>query len=146
MNMELKPNCSADFINKRLSILESYNKELHKSSYKGYAKMLLSVLETFFRITKEEKVEVEVVCVQGLVKTFTFERDNFEIDMDEDGKLYEYILPFYSKLTMHFEGSERIKIADIGFSLIDEKILISIAEKIVQKTVDKTYKTWYNKA
>ena len=33
--------------------------------------------------------------------------------------------------------SERIKIADIGFSLIDEKILMSIAEKIVQKTVDK---------
>ena len=138
MNMELKPNCSADFINRRLSILESYNEALHKPSYRVYVKMLLSVLEVHFSISKEEKVEIEVVCVQGLVKTFTFERDNFEIDMDEDGKLYEYILPFYSKLTMHFEGSECIKIADIGFSLIDEKILMSIAEKIVQKTVDKT--------
>lgn len=139
MNMELKPNCSADFINKRLSILESYNKELHKPSYKGYAKMLLSVLDTFFRITKEEKIEVEVVCIQGLVKTFTFEKDNYEIDMDEDGNLYQFILPFYSSLTMHFEGieCENIKIADIGFSLIDEKILISIADKIIQKTVDK---------
>ena len=139
MNMELKPNCSADFINKRLSILESYNKELHKSSYKGYAKMLLSVLETFFRITKEENVEIEVVCVQGLVKTFTFEKDNYEIDMDEDGNLYQFILPFYSCLTMHFEGieCENIKIADIGFSLIDEKVLVSIADKIIQKTVDK---------
>jgi hypothetical protein len=139
MNMELKLNCSADFINKCLSILESYNKELHKPSYKGYAKMLLSVLETFFRITKEEKVEVEVVCVQGLVKTFTFEKDNYEIDMDEDGNLYQFILPFYSSLSIHFEGAEceKIKIADIGFSLIDEKVLVSIAEKIVQKTVDK---------
>ena len=135
--MELKPNCSADFINRRLSILERYNEALHKPAYRVYVKMLLSVLEAHFSISKEEKVEIEVVCVQGLVKTFTFERDNFEIDMDEDGKLYEYILPFYSKLTMHFEGSERIKIADIGFSLIDEKILMSIAEKIVQKTVDK---------
>lgn len=133
MNIELNPNCSADFINKCLSILESYNEELHKQSYRVYVKMLLSVLESHFSISKEEKVEIEVVCVQGLVKTFTFERDNFEIDMDEDGKLYEYILPFYSKLTMHFEGSECIKIADIGFSLIDEKILMSIAEKIVQK-------------
>lgn len=133
MNIELNPNCSADFINERLSILESYNEELHKQSYRVYVKMLLSVLESHFSISKEEKVEIEVVCVQGLVKTFTFERDNFEIDMDEDGKLYEYILPFYSKLTMHFEGSECIKIADIGFSLIDEKILMSIAEKIVQK-------------
>lgn len=139
MNMELKPNCSADFVNKRLSILESYNKELHKSSYKGYAKILLSVLETFFRITKEEKVEVDIICVQGLVKTFTFEKDNYEIDMDEDGNLYQFILPFYSSLTMHFEGIEckNIKIADIGFSLIDEKVLVSIADKIIQKTVDK---------
>lgn len=139
MNMELKTNCSADFINRRLSILESYNEALHKPSYKGYVKMLLSVLETFFRITKEEKVEVEVVCVQGLVKTFTFERDNYEIDMDEDGNLYQFILPFYSSLSMHFEGAEceNIKIADIGFSLIDEKVLASIADKIIQKTVYK---------
>lgn len=139
MNMELKPNCSAVFINKCLSILESYNKELHKSSYKGYAKMLLSVLETFFRIAKEEKIEVDIICVQGLVKTFTFEKDNYEIDMDEDGNLYQFILPFYSSLTMHFEGveCENIKIADIGFSLIDEKVLVSIADKIIQKTVDK---------
>ena len=39
MNMELNPNCSADFINRRLSILESYNETLHKPSYRVYVKM-----------------------------------------------------------------------------------------------------------
>ncbi len=85
--------------------------------------------------------EININFLKDNYKTvkLNFLKDNYEIDMDEDGNLYQFILPFYSSLSMHFEGAEceNIKIADIGFSLIDEKVLVSIADKIIQKTVDK---------
>ena len=132
--LELKPINNADFVNKFIENTEKMNLEIGRNKYATSIENFLSFLnDWFYENKREDKVKIPIECIGGIVKEFTFERDNFTIDMDENGMNYQYTLPYYVNLSMYCDilPSGNIKVADIGFTVITQTLLNEMTDKLI---------------